>query len=163
MLLEGGYEMLAVSRFQQVCHFVNDDVFEEVFWLFYQLGIEANPTRFVIAAPPLGFHSLQEITSDLHLQLWFPFSDDLWDDFVKKRLVPFMQHLGAFFVVAPGTHSKGDAFVIQGNGRLGSAVSYGHEVPAAPKVMALAIDVLARCFAGLAPELFLLLANPAQP
>ena len=65
VLFEDRNETVAVGRFDQVGHLVNDDVFKHVLRLFHQFGVEADVARLVIAAPPLGLHSLEEVTAHL--------------------------------------------------------------------------------------------------
>lgn len=69
MLPEDGDEALVMGGLKQVHHLVNDHVFKEIFRLLDQLSIQANVASLVVTATPLGFHSLQVITSHLDLQL----------------------------------------------------------------------------------------------
>jgi hypothetical protein len=82
---------------------------------------------------------------------------------VKEGLVPFVDHLGALAGAAAWPNSEVDASVVEGNKGLGFPVGDGEQVAAAPKVVALALDELARRFARLALQLSLLLPNPAEP
>ena len=61
MLSEDGHEAIIVRRLNEMNHLVNDHVFEEIFRLFHQFRVEANVSRPVVTASPLGFHSLEEI------------------------------------------------------------------------------------------------------
>ena len=65
MLIEYREEALAMRWLQQVRHFVDDDVFEEVLGLLLQLSVEADLAGVVVAAAPLGFHALQEVALNL--------------------------------------------------------------------------------------------------
>ena len=47
-------------------HFMDDDVFEQVFGLLNQFGVQPDITGAMITAAPLGFHPLQEITGDFN-------------------------------------------------------------------------------------------------
>lgn len=47
MLIEDGNKAIAVCWFQEMRHFVNDDVFEEVLGLFYKLGVEPDMTSLM--------------------------------------------------------------------------------------------------------------------
>lgn len=42
MAIKKSDELLAVARLQEMQHLVNDDVFEEVFRLLHQLGVQAD-------------------------------------------------------------------------------------------------------------------------
>ena len=64
-----------MCRLDEVNHFVNDDVFEQVLGLCHKLRIQADMPHLVIAASPLRFHPLQEILLDVHPELEFPFPD----------------------------------------------------------------------------------------
>ena len=68
-------EALAVGWLQQVRHLMHDDVFEQILRLLHELRVEADMTRTVIAASPLGLHPLEKIPGDSHLQLRLPLSD----------------------------------------------------------------------------------------
>ena len=68
-------EPLAMCRLDEVNHFVNDDVLEQVLGLCYELRVQPDMPHFVIAASPLRFHPLQEILLDAHPELGLPFLD----------------------------------------------------------------------------------------
>ena len=95
---------------QKVQHLMNDDVLKKILRLLHEFGIQADVTGPVIAATPLGFHSLKEIPLHFHLQLPFPFLDDDRHDFVQECLLPFVHHLGASTGSTAGTNGQGDAF-----------------------------------------------------
>ena len=163
MFLKDGDESLAVRWFQQVDHFVDDHVLDQVLGLFHQLGIESDVSRFVVAASPLGFHPLQEITGGFHLQLGLPLLDEGRHGFVKKRFVPVVNDLGPFGGIAAGANGEGDALMVERNGWLGITVGNGEQVSSAPKGVALPLDEASGSFAGLTPELLLLASNPTEP
>ena len=64
-----------MCRLDEVNHFVNDDVFEQILGFCYKLSIQANMPLLVIAASPFRFHPLQEILLDAHPELRLPFLD----------------------------------------------------------------------------------------
>jgi hypothetical protein len=115
VLVKDRDEAIIMGWFKQVDHFMDDDVFEKILWFLYEFGVEANVAGAVVAASPLGFHSLQVITGNFYPQLCLPLLDELRNDFVQKGFVPFMNDLGTFFGVASGTHGKGDSFVVERN------------------------------------------------
>ncbi len=57
-------------------HFVNDDVFEQVLGFLHQLSVEADSSGPMVAATPLGLHSLEEVTRYLNTELLLPFLDE---------------------------------------------------------------------------------------
>ena len=57
-------EPLAVRRLDQVNHLMHDDVLDEVLRFLDQLGVQADMSRSVVAASPLGLHPLEEIADD---------------------------------------------------------------------------------------------------
>ncbi len=69
-------EAITVRRLNEMNHLVNDHEFEEILRLRHELRVEADVSRLMIAAPPLGFHPLQEIPGHLHVQLWLPILDE---------------------------------------------------------------------------------------
>jgi hypothetical protein len=86
-------EAIAVRGLNEVNHLVSNDVFEQVLWLFYQLGVEADMPSSVVAAPPFGLHPLQEVAADLDLELSLPFVDQRRHRFMKQYLVPLVYHV----------------------------------------------------------------------
>ena len=64
-----------MRRLDEVNHFVNNDVFEQVLGLCYELRVQADMPHLVIAASPFRFHPLQEILLDAHPELRLPFLD----------------------------------------------------------------------------------------
>ena len=59
-------EAITVRRLNEMNHLVHDYVFEEILRLRYELRVEADVSRLVIAAPPLGFHPSNKDSPDLH-------------------------------------------------------------------------------------------------
>src|SRR5437870_4243438 len=95
MFLEDCDKMLAMHWLYEVSHFVDDDVFEQVLRLLHEFSVETDMAGAVVAASPLGFHPLQEISADFHFQLGLPLFDERRHDFVEKGFVPFVNYLGA--------------------------------------------------------------------
>ena len=54
------YEQMVMRRFEQVGHFVHQDVFQALPWFLGQLGVQSDRSRCVIATAPLGLHGLNE-------------------------------------------------------------------------------------------------------
>ncbi len=69
------YEPLIVRRFDQMDHFMHDHIFKQVTRLLGQFRVEPNVSLTMIATTPFGFHSLQEVTIDLHADPWLPVFD----------------------------------------------------------------------------------------
>ena len=65
-------EAAVVSRFQQVSHFMDDDVFEAFPWFLGQIGIEPD-ARGTTAATPFRFHPLHKEPLHLHAHERLPF------------------------------------------------------------------------------------------
>jgi len=115
MLVKQCHEALVVSGLNEMHHFVNYNIFEEILRFFHQFGIEANVSCPAVAASPLGFHPLQEIASNFHPQLDFPFIDERRYYLVEQGFVPFVDDDSTLFFTAPGADAQDDAFVINGN------------------------------------------------
>ena len=84
VFIEDCDEAIAVRWLNQMCHFVDDHVFEKVLRLLYKFRVQPDVSRSVIAGSPLCFHSLQEILGDLNAQLGFPFRDQWRNRLVQK-------------------------------------------------------------------------------
>ena len=61
--------------FQEVEHFVNDDVFEALAGFLGEVGVEANAVSTWGAAPPFRFHLLHIESRNLHADDRRPFGD----------------------------------------------------------------------------------------
>ena len=77
-----------MRRFQQVNHLVQDDIFEALFRLLGELGVQANGAGGRIAAAPLGLHLLYEEAADLDVKPWLPSLDQRWDRGLEHPAVP---------------------------------------------------------------------------
>ena len=66
VLLKNRDEAVAVGWLQQVSHFMDDDVFEQVLGLLDEFRVKSDMPDPVIAASPPGFHPLQEVSSHPH-------------------------------------------------------------------------------------------------
>lgn len=64
-------------------HFVNDHVFQQVFWFFDEFGVEADVFGFGVAATPFCFHALEVVVGDGYAELLLPLGDEGWDGFVE--------------------------------------------------------------------------------
>ena len=84
MLRQQRNKPLTVRRLDEVKHFVNDDVLQQVPRLLHKLGIEADVAHAVVARTPFGLHSLKEVPIDLHGQPWLPFRDQIGDGGVER-------------------------------------------------------------------------------
>lgn len=84
MFLKNRNEPLIMSRLQQVRHLMDDDVLKKILGLLHEFRIQPDVSRPVIAAAPLGLHSLQEVSSHFHIELSLPFLDERRDGLVKE-------------------------------------------------------------------------------
>lgn len=129
MLVENRYESVTVTWFQQMHHFVNDDIFQESLRLLHELRIESDVTCLGIAASPLGLHPLQKIPGDLHLRLLLPLADEPGHNLVQQGLVPIVDDLGALRLVAARSHGQRQSFVVAGNKGSGIPLDDCQEMP----------------------------------
>jgi hypothetical protein len=72
MLAEEFNKSFAVRRFDEMKHFVDDDVLKQIAGLLHQLGIQPDVSGAMVAAAPSGFHALEKHSLDLDAQLGFP-------------------------------------------------------------------------------------------
>ena len=73
------YETIVVTAFQNVDHFVDNDVFEANFWLLRQFQIERYALGAGIATAPLCFHLSDLPARHFDTQCLLPFSYQ-WGD-----------------------------------------------------------------------------------
>ena len=162
MLVEDGNKDLTVLWFQEMRHFVDNDIFQQVFWLFHQFGIEPDTACLVIAASPFGFHSLEKIVRDGDPKFFLPFVDQWRYLLVKKGFVPAMEYFGPFEGIAARSNIQGYPFVVEHYTLFGILIHNGHKIASPPKVVAFALNEMPRCFSCLIIQLLLLLAYPAK-
>lgn len=81
----------------QVSHLMHDHILDQVFWFLDQFRVQTDMSRFVIAASPFGFHSLEKISNDFNSQLRLPLTNERRDELVDQRLVPVMDDRRSFF------------------------------------------------------------------
>jgi hypothetical protein len=62
---------------------MGDYIFEKVFGLLHQLGVEADMSCPVVAASPFGLHPLQELSPGFDLELSFPLLNEQRHRLVK--------------------------------------------------------------------------------
>lgn len=103
----------AVRRLDEVQHLVNDDVLEQISWFLDQLCIDPDRACPMVARAPARFHPLQEVAGDCNPQPALPGRDQGWENAVKKRPVPGVQHSPAFFCTRPRTNDEFDPKVIE--------------------------------------------------
>ena len=118
MFTQDSKKTFAVLRVDEMDHFVDSDIFQQILRFGNQLRVEPDMSRSVIATSPLGFHSLEEVLFDADLQFWLPFADKFRDDLMQKGLMPFMHHFRPFLGIAAGSYAKSDASMVERNGRL---------------------------------------------
>lgn len=79
---------LAVPGFQKMAQFVYDNVFKQVFGLFYKFRVEADIAATGGAASPFCFHFLHKKRVYLDAERFFPLSDERSEFFAEQGLVP---------------------------------------------------------------------------
>lgn len=88
-------EAAVVRRFQQVGHFMNDDVFETFSWFFCQIRVEPDACGAGATATPFGFHPLHKKPLHLHAHARLPFRDYQraailsWERYHSSRMACF--------------------------------------------------------------------------
>lgn len=56
-------------------HFMDNDVFEQVFRFLHEFCVEADVAGEVVATAPAGFHALKKVTLHLDAEPLFPLLD----------------------------------------------------------------------------------------
>src|SRR5688572_25814303 len=99
-------------------HFVDNHILEQVLWFFYQLGVQTNVPRLMIATAPSCLHPLKEVAGYLDAQLRLPFADKFGNGTVQERLVPLMHDRLTLRPAAAGAHDESNAAMPQLDRRL---------------------------------------------
>ena len=151
-----------VGGFEDVNQFVNDEVFEAFEGLFREVGVEAYRPCVVIAAPPLGFHALDEDSLHLHAEACFPFGDQRHGGQPQLLAIPLVHDGLALGLASVRADVEEHFAVFEFDG--GGLVDLNdlEQVAFAPDVVAFTVEEFTGGFAFLLLEFVLLFANPGQ-
>src|SRR5205085_2441241 len=119
--------------------------------------------RSVVAAPPLGFHALEEVTGHRDAQLRLPPTDQLGHCIVHEGPVPFMHDRLTLHPVGSGTDGERDFAVTKPHGGLRLFFPHGEQIAPSPEIMALSLHELTGSFPRLPTQHRLLITNPTEP
>ena len=116
-LFEYGHEATVVGGFEEVNHFVDEDVFEAFAGFFREVSVEADGPGFGGATSPFCFHALDEKAIDFDAYKGLPFGEERWHGLFELVPIPSL-HDGFFFLVCgAGADMEDHAFVSEVNGR----------------------------------------------
>lgn len=73
------FETIVMGAFKQMCHFVNDNIFQALLWFSGKFRADANGSGSWVAATPAGFHLSNEEGIDVNPQQGFPFAEKRWN------------------------------------------------------------------------------------
>ncbi len=102
-----------MRRFEQMCHLMDNHVFEQVLGVLHQFGIEADMPGPGITAAPLGFNPLQKVAVYLNFQFLLPLLDERRHGHVQQHFMPRMHHLGTLGRITARAYRQGDAPVVE--------------------------------------------------
>lgn len=149
MLVEQGDEALVVAAAHEVRQFVEHDVFEALWMLARKLGIQAHGPPIRVRASPFGLHATDECSVRLHAQQGLPFGQDGGQGVLNLVSVPALQDFLPSLGWRVGTKAEDDSPVLQLDRGRRIVLDNTEKVALAPDVVGFALDVFARCFAGL--------------
>lgn len=160
--IQQSFEAGIMSGFQQMKHFMNNDVLQEFRGFFGQLGIEADVAGNRVAASPSGLHPLDEKPVHAHSHKWLPFLDQGGQGLLHLTSIPaFHQRLSPSLIGAR-THPQAYPVVFQFDGGRPVALGHRERVAFPPHAMILALQILTRAVAILAARSALLFPDPPQ-
>ena len=99
VLIQDREEPVVVVSFQQVGHFVDDDVFEAFRWLLGEFQIEPDASGRGIAGAPFGFHAFDAPVGDLDAQDRLPLLDQGRYQGLQSLAIPALQDTLTLFGV----------------------------------------------------------------
>ena len=105
-----GVEAGVVVSFEQVNHFMHDDVFEAVGRFFDEFEVEPDALLFDVAGAPFRFHVFDSPVGDFDADDGFPFLDEGWDDGFELLAIPLEQDALSLRSVASCAHKEVDPF-----------------------------------------------------
>ena len=108
-----GHKTLIVSGFEQVSHFVNDDVLQALARLLGEFSVEADSARLAGAAAPFRFHPLNEEPIDFDMHERLPFRDKDGGSCLELSPVPSFQNGLSLLLAAPDTDVEDNVAVLE--------------------------------------------------
>ena len=155
-LIQHGHETLVVGMLSKMGHFMDDDVLQALPWLACKRGIQADGRLVRVAAPPLGLHPAHKEPLDVHRHDALPLLDKRLGRGAQFITVPFLQK----FLLTGGIRSWPDPqhqpVVAEFHGGRLIDLQQVEQVPLAPDVVALTVQILSGRLALLIPQLLLL-------
>src|SRR5271165_169929 len=85
-------KLVAVGRFKQMNHLVQNDIFETLFGLLREFGIETYATGKRVAATPLSFHVLHVELPHGDVEPWFPRGNQRRNRSLEELAIPACEH-----------------------------------------------------------------------
>lgn len=161
-LIYQGDKATVVGRFQQVDHFMHNDVFQAFPGFFGQLSIQADASSVRVATAPPGFHQLHKEVGHMHIQLRLPFGNQRQDGGFQLLPEPSLQYFLSLLLVGARANLKEQGAVFELHNRREVGFYHFEQVALAPDVVALTIQVLTRGLALLFQEFLLLALDPVQ-
>jgi len=150
--------------FEEVGHFVDDDVLQALGRFFSQFQVEPDAPGRDVAGAPAGAHPPDAPSGHADTHDGLPFGDQRRDDFLQQVAIPGQQQGFPLQPVraGPDAHFE-DAVVAQSELRRPGLFDDLQPVVPPPDVVAFAVDQSALGLAGLLLKAGLLFPNPAQP
>jgi hypothetical protein len=146
-LVHQGDKSTVVSRFEQVNHFMENDVFETFEGLFGKFEIEPDGFGFGAAAAPLGFHLSDPKVFYRNAEVLFPFGYQRGN--CRFKLLPIGCLKDFIFFIEIGSWSNLEHHLSMLEFELGDGVFFDdvEQVALAPEIVAFPIEVFTRGFA----------------
>src|SRR5438128_2333430 len=84
-------ESVIMMPLDEMHEFVDDDIFEALYWLFGEFKVQPDATGVSVACAPLGFHSFDAVRGYLKAQGRLPFVQKWRDQFPQLLAIPTLQ------------------------------------------------------------------------
>jgi len=141
---------------------VDGHVFKQVFRLARQFRIQPDIAGAVIAASPLGLHSLQKIRADRHAEFRSPRLDQLEHGFIKQGFAPRVYDFSSDLGAGAGANGEGNPPMVERDLGLRIFIANAQQVAPAPKLARFARNEFARRFPGQRAQFGLSVLNRAE-
>ncbi len=157
------HELLVVVAFEQMHHFVDDDVLQAMHGFFDQFEVQPDTPCLAVAGAPFRFHLFHAPFVHLHTDDGFPFRDQGRDLFLEPLTIPGGEYALSLSGRALAAYEEVERLVVaHDHFRRAFVVDDIEQVTASLVVVALTAHIFARGLALLRGELRLLALDPGQ-
>lgn len=157
-----GVEAGVMAGFEQVCQFMNNDVFKALARLFGKVAVEADTAGAGIATAPFGLHALHVDFFHLHAHDLFPVGNQGDGGVAHLFTIPGGDDRLLLFEITAGADRELHVIVFQLHGWNLIRLVHFEQIAPPPNIMAFPVHIVTRSFAFLRLHLGLMAFDPVH-